>query len=80
MTMKTQPFKIYACLLTKLLQLCPTLCNPMNHSKPDSPVHGILQARKLKQVATPSYKGPSQPKDRTDISYVSCIGRQVLYH
>ena len=27
----------------KLLQSCPTLCNPMDHSLPDSSVHGILQ-------------------------------------
>ena len=28
-------------------QLCPTLCNPMGCSPPDSSVHGILQARIL---------------------------------
>ena len=28
-------------------QSCPTLCNPMNCSLLDSPVHGILQARIL---------------------------------
>ena len=27
----------------KLLQTCPTLCNPMDHSSPGSIVHGILQ-------------------------------------
>ena len=26
------------------LQLCPTLCDPMDHSLPGSSVHGILQA------------------------------------
>ena len=34
-------------------QLCPTLCNPMDCSLPDSSVHGILQARILEQVAIP---------------------------
>ena len=29
------------------LQSCPTLCNPMDHSPPDSSVHEILQARIL---------------------------------
>ena len=29
------------------LQLCPTLCNPMDYSPPGSSVHGILQARIL---------------------------------
>ena len=31
----------------KLLQSCPTLCNPMDSSPPGSSVHGILQARVL---------------------------------
>ena len=30
-----------------LLQLCPTLCDPMDYHPPGSPVHGILQARTL---------------------------------
>ena len=25
-------------------------------------------------------RGSSQPRDRTHISYVSCIGKQILYH
>ena len=35
----------------KSLQSCPTLCDPMDRSPPDSPVHGILQARILEWVA-----------------------------
>ena len=31
----------------KLLQLCPTLCDPINGSPPGSAVPGILQARTL---------------------------------
>ena len=34
-------------LPAKLLQLCPTLCDPMDCSLPGSSVHGILQARIL---------------------------------
>ena len=30
---------------TKSLQLCPTLCDPMDSSPPGSSVHGILRAR-----------------------------------
>ena len=45
-----------------------------------SSVHGILQARILEWVAISFAKGSSQPRDRTYISYVSCIDRQVLYH
>ena len=35
----------------KLLQSCPTLCNPIDSSPPGSPVPGILQARTLEWVA-----------------------------
>ena len=35
------------CMRAKLLQSCPTLCDPMDRSPPDSSVHGILQARIL---------------------------------
>ena len=35
----------------KLLQLCPTLCDPMDCSLPGFSVHGILQARTLEWVA-----------------------------
>ena len=38
-------------LCAKLLQSCPALCNPMDHSPPGSPVPGILQARTLEWVA-----------------------------
>ena len=35
----------------KLLQSCPTLCDPIDISTPGSPVPGILQARTLEWVA-----------------------------
>ena len=35
----------------KSLQSCPTLCDPIDVSPPDSPVPGILQARTLEWVA-----------------------------
>ena len=35
----------------KLLQSCPTLCDPIDGSPPGSPIPGILQARTLKWVA-----------------------------
>ena len=33
------------CMLAKLLQSCPTLCDPMNCSPQGSSVRGILQER-----------------------------------
>ena len=40
-----------AAAAAKLLQLCPTLCDPIDGSPPGSPVPGILQARILEWVA-----------------------------
>ena len=69
-----------ACMHAKLLQSCPTLCNPMDCSLPGSSVHGILQARKLEWVAMSSSRGSSQPRDQTCVSYITYIGRHILYH
>ena len=48
-------FQVYSLLLepsaAKSLQLCPTLCDPIDGSPPGSPVPGILQARALEWVA-----------------------------
>ena len=44
-------------------QSCLTLCDPMDHSPPGSPVHGILQARRLEWAAISFSRGPSQPRD-----------------
>ena len=41
----------YAAATAKLLQSCPTLCDPIDGSPPGSPVPGILQARTLEWVA-----------------------------
>ena len=38
------------CCSAKLLQSCPTLCDPIDGSPPGSPVPGILQARTLEWV------------------------------
>ena len=40
-----------AAAASKLLQSCPTLCNPIDSTSPGSPVLGILQARTLEWVA-----------------------------
>ena len=41
----------------KVTQLCPTLCNPMDHT-----FHGILWVRILEWVAFPFSRGSSQPR------------------
>ena len=40
-----------AAAAAKSLQSCPTLCDPIDGSPPDSPIPGILQARILEWVA-----------------------------
>ena len=40
-----------AAAAAKLLQLCPTLCDPIDGRLPGSPIPGILQARTLEWVA-----------------------------
>ena len=48
---KTKCLFSSAAAASKLLQSCPTLCNPRDGSSPGSPVPGILQARTLEWVA-----------------------------
>ena len=50
---------VLLCLNAQLLQLCPTLCDPMDGSPPSSSVHGILWARILEWVAMSSSMGSS---------------------
>ena len=61
---------IHFLLCVKLIQSCPTFCNPMDYSLPGSSVHGILQARVLEWVAMPSSRGSSWPRDWTHFSYL----------
>ena len=57
---------------------------PVDCSPPSSSVHGILQARILEWVAISFSRGSSQPRDRTQVSYIAgrcfnlCTTREVL--
>ena len=64
----------------KSLQFCLIFCHSTDCSPQGSSVHEILQARILEWVAMPSSRRSSQPRDQTQVSYISCTGRQVLYH
>ena len=57
-------------MCAKLLQLFPTLCDPMDCSPPDFSVYGILQSRILEYVAMPSSRESSQHMYQT---HVSCL-------
>ena len=71
-------YYMYTC--AKSLQSCLTLCDSVYCRPPGSSIHEIIQASILNRVAMPFFRGSSQPKDRTHISCISCIGRVVLYH
>ena len=59
----------------KVAQSCQTLCDPMDYI-----VHGILQARILEWVAFPFFRESSQPRDRTQVSYIyNGGGSNLLY-
>ena len=45
------PLELSATAAAKSLQLCSTLCKPIDGRPPGSPVPGILQARTLEWVA-----------------------------
>ena len=57
--------ELFVCVYVLVLvaQSCPTLCDPMDHSPPGSPVHGILQARILEWVAISFSRGSSEPRE-----------------
>ena len=52
----------------KVIQSCPTLCDPMDYT-----VHGIPQARILEWVAFPFSRGSSQPRHWTQVSSIAGI-------
>ena len=63
----TAPYAV----LCLVIQLCPTLWDPMDCS-PRAPLFmGILQAKILEWVTTPSSRGSSQPSDRTLVSHIA---------
>ena len=52
-----------AAAAAKLLQLCTTLCNPIDGSPPGSAVPRILQARTLEWIAISFSRGSSRARD-----------------
>ena len=67
------------CVCAKLFQSRLTLCDPVDHGSLSFSVHGLLQARILEWVACPP-RGDLPHLGIKPMSYVSCIGRQFLYH
>ena len=63
------------------LQLCPTLCNPMDSSLPGCSVHRIPQARILEWVAMPSSRrSPGAPTLQAISLWRSHWGSPIFPH
>ena len=62
--------KTLAAAAAKSLQLCPTLCDPIDSSPPGSPVPGIFQARTLEWVAI-SFSNAWKWKNK--VKSLSCV-------
>ena len=58
----------HICHVCSAAKSCLTLCDPIDCSLPCSSVHGISQARILEWVATPSSRGSSPSRDRTQVT------------
>ena len=59
-----------AAAAAKSLQLCLTLCDPIDGSPPGSPIPRILQARILEWVTISFSRGSSRPRDQIDIAAI----------
>ena len=74
-----------AAAAAKSLQLCPTLCDPIDGSPPGSPVHGILQARTLEclqcmKVKSESEVAQSCPTLSNPMDCSLCSSLSILWH
>ena len=56
---------------SEVAQSCSTLCDPMDCSLSGFSIHGIFQARVLKWIAIYFSRGPSQPRNRTRVSWLA---------
>ena len=56
------------------------LCNPIDCSPSGSSVQGIFQEEYWSELPFPTAGDSPQPRDQTHISYIFCIGRQILHY
>ena len=69
------PGDLCVCLCVHTCSVVPSIATP-----PGSSSHGILQARILEWAVISPSRGSSSPRDPTQVSCISCTGRQVPYH
>ena len=70
---------VCVCVCVLVDQPCLTPGNPTDCGPPGSSVHRILQAGIVEWVAISYSRGSSQPRGRTCVSGIPCIGRWILY-
>ena len=70
---------ISVCVYVQSLSHVPLFATPWTIAHQTLLSTEILQARILEWVAMPSSRGSSQPRGRTCVSYIFCMGRRVLY-
>ena len=63
----------------KSLQLCPTLCDPMDGSPPGSSIHGILQVRVLEWLAIAFSKRTEELLLKTNTLYGTFLKKNVQW-
>ena len=64
------------CLCAKLLQSCPTLCDPMDCSQPGSSVHGFSRREYYSVLPCPLPGGPPDPGiERRSLTFPELAGR-----
>ena len=73
-------FFIYVCVCVQSFSYVWLFRDLRDCSPSGSSVHGILQARILGWVTISYFRGSSQPRDGTLVSFFSSIDRQILYH
>ena len=64
---------VVACMRAKSLQLCLTLCDPMNCNSPGFSVHGDSTGKITGVGCHALLQESSQPRDQTRTSCGSCI-------
>ena len=66
--------------VSEIVQLCLTLCDPMDCSLPGFSIHGIFQARVLEWVAISFSRVSSQPRDQIQVSHIVSKTLYCLSH
>ena len=61
-------------------QSCLTLCNPLDCSLPGSSTHGTFSGKNTAVGCHFLLQGIFPTRDGTHVFWVSCTGRQILYH